>query len=138
MDQHPGLKRSRQRGDAIVEFAILAPSLMLILFGMLELGRVVDAWLVVHNAAREGARAGALDYQNTATTASNAAYAYLVSGFAPRRDIAAMSVPNVQVSTDTVQVTAAADVQVFTPWFQSLLGGTGSAHVQMTAAMRRQ
>jgi len=53
------LLRGRRRGDAVVEFALIAPVLLLLLFGVTELGRVVDAWVVVHNGVREGARAGA-------------------------------------------------------------------------------
>ena len=133
------LLKARRRGDAIVEFAILAPLLVFLLFGILEVGRVVDAWLVVHNAAREGARAGALDYQNTTTTATNAAQAYLSSALAPRGDItwSGVRTGGVTVTADSVQVTAEVDVQILTPWFQSLLGTTAS-HVQATASMRRQ
>jgi Flp pilus assembly protein TadG len=134
-----GPRRPRQRGDAIVELALLAPLLVLMLFGVLELGRVVDAWIVVNNAAREGARQAAMVYPDAATTstAQTATLAYLTSGFAPRGDIAATSVPSVQLTTDGVQVTAQADVQLYTPIFQSLLGGQ-VVHVVATAAMRRQ
>jgi Flp pilus assembly protein TadG len=129
----------RQRGDAIVELALLVPIMMLMLFGVVELGRVVDAWIVVNNAAREGAREAAMAYPDSATTstAQSATLAYLASGFAPRGDISATSVPNVQLTTDTVQVTAQADVQIYTPVFQSMLGGQ-AVHVQAVAAMRRQ
>jgi Flp pilus assembly protein TadG len=140
MDRAAFLKPGRrQRGDAIVELALLAPILMLILFGVLELGRVVDAWLVVENAAREGARAAVLVYPDSATTttAQSAATAYLNSGFAVRGDIAASSVPSVQVTTDSVQVTAQADVRLYTPMFQSMLGGS-VVHVLASASMRRQ
>ena len=129
----------RQRGDAIVELALLAPIMLLMLFGVLELGRVVDAWIVVNNAAREGAREAALAYPDATTlsTAQSATLTYLTSGFAPRGDISATSVPQVQLTTDTVQVTAEADVQIYTPVFQSMLGGQ-VVHVQAVAAMRRQ
>ena len=131
--------RGRRRGDAIVEFALLAPVLLLLLFGILELGRVLDAWIVVQNAAREGARAAVLVYPDSATTtaAQTTAVTYLNSGFAVRGDITTSSVPSVVITSDSVQVTAAADVQVLTPMFQSLLGGS-VAHVQATASMRRQ
>jgi len=129
----------RQRGDAIVELALLVPILVLMLCGVLELGRVVDAWIVVNNAAREGAREAALAYPDSATlsTAQSATLDYLTRGFAPRGDISAPSVPNVQLTSDTVQVTAEADVQIYTPLFQTMLGGQ-VVHVQAVAAMRRQ
>jgi Flp pilus assembly protein TadG len=129
----------RARGDAIVEFAILAPVLVLILFGVLEMGRVVDAWLVVHNAAREGARAGVLVYPDAAASsaAQNAASAYLTSGLGLRGDVASSAVPSVQVSSDTVQVSTSANVQVYTPLFQAIVG-TSTVRVQATASMRRE
>jgi Flp pilus assembly protein TadG len=129
----------RSRGDAIVEFAILAPALVLMLFGVLEMGRVVDAWLVVHNAAREGARAGVLVYADDASSAAaqSTASAYLSSGLGVRSDIAGSALPVVQLSSDTVQVTTATDVQLYTPLFQAMLG-TSAVHVQATASMRRE
>ena len=136
----------RRRGDSIVEFAILAPTLVLILFGVLELGRVVDAWLVVHNAAREGARAGVLVYPDSASlsAAQTAATAYLNAGLGPgiRSDIAAISAPTVWFATtaatnDTVEVSTGAYVQLYTPIFQSMFGST-TVHVGAIASMRRQ
>ena len=44
------------RGQALVEFTLVTPVFLLMLFGLLDLGRVVWANDVVANAAREGAR----------------------------------------------------------------------------------
>jgi Flp pilus assembly protein TadG len=143
MDLARALRRQRrgsQRGDAIVELALLVPLLMLMLFGVLELGRVVDAWIVVNNAAREGAREAAMAYPDSVTTSTgqSAALAYLNSGLAPRGDIAQpIPTPVVQLSSDSVEVTAKADVQLYTPLFQALLGGQ-VVHVVANATMRRQ
>jgi Flp pilus assembly protein TadG len=135
------LIRHRRRGDAIVEFALLAPLLVMILFGVMELGRVVDAWVVVHNAAREGARAGAAAYlgQDPATLAQAAANAYLASGFAGRADLATQpAVPPsaITITSDDVTVTAEAQVQIYSPMFQAMVGSP--VHVRATADMRRQ
>jgi len=43
-------------GQAIVEFALALPVLLLLLFGVIEFGRLVQAWLTVQNAARFGLR----------------------------------------------------------------------------------
>ncbi|MBI4507549.1 MAG: pilus assembly protein [Chloroflexi bacterium] len=45
-----------------VAFVLLAPVLLLVLFGSLEGGRVLSAWLVITNEAREAARYGAVNY----------------------------------------------------------------------------
>ncbi|MFQ5945562.1 MAG: TadE family protein, partial [Anaerolineae bacterium] len=43
-------------GQELVEFAILLPLLLLIAFGVLDLGRALHASITITNAAREGAR----------------------------------------------------------------------------------
>jgi Flp pilus assembly protein TadG len=51
--------RSRlERGQNAVEFALLLPVLFLILFGILDLGRLFFAAITITNAARDGARYG--------------------------------------------------------------------------------
>jgi Flp pilus assembly protein TadG len=51
---------SRQDGVAAVEFALILPVLALILFGVLEFGRVWSQYQVFQGAAREGARCAAV------------------------------------------------------------------------------
>ena len=48
--------RKTERGQALVEFAIVSIVLLLILFLIIEVSRVLWAWITVQNAAREGAR----------------------------------------------------------------------------------
>jgi len=50
----------RQRGAALVEFAIVAPLLILLLFGIVEFGWVLAQFNEVRHAAQEGARWGAV------------------------------------------------------------------------------
>ena len=50
-----------RRGAAVVEFAAVAPVLFLLIFGMIEFGRMVMVQQVLTNASREGARVGILD-----------------------------------------------------------------------------
>jgi len=51
---------SRQEGVAAVEFALILPVLALLLFGVLEFGRVWSQYQVFQGAAREGARCAAV------------------------------------------------------------------------------
>ncbi len=53
--------RKKRRGAAAVEFAIVAPVFFLLVFGMIEYGRMVMVQQVITNASREGARVGVLD-----------------------------------------------------------------------------
>ena len=50
------LRRGSSDGQALTEVALVAPLFFLLLFGMIDLGRVIWANDVVANAAREGAR----------------------------------------------------------------------------------
>ncbi|WP_422444893.1 TadE family protein [Thermoanaerobacterium sp. DL9XJH110] len=49
-----------QKGQAMVELALILPVIVLILFGILEFGRIFYSYIVITYAAREGARAGAV------------------------------------------------------------------------------
>jgi Flp pilus assembly protein TadG len=44
-----------ERGQGVVEFALLVPILLLVVFGALDFGRAFYGYTVVVNAAREGA-----------------------------------------------------------------------------------
>lgn len=49
-------RMSRTRGQALAEFAIVAPVFFLILFAIIDFGRYVYYTQILSNAAREGAR----------------------------------------------------------------------------------
>lgn len=51
--------RPDDRGQAIVEFALVSVLLFTLLFGGLDFGRALNAWAVVTHASREGARVAA-------------------------------------------------------------------------------
>jgi Flp pilus assembly protein TadG len=51
---------SREEGVAAVEFALILPVLALLLFGVIEFGRVWSQYQVFQGAAREGARCAAV------------------------------------------------------------------------------
>jgi len=51
-------KNNRQQGQSFVEMALTLPIILLIFFGMIEVGFAAHSYLVVVNAAREGARFG--------------------------------------------------------------------------------
>ncbi|HEY2640820.1 MAG TPA: TadE family protein [Streptosporangiaceae bacterium] len=64
---------SSDRGAAAVEFALLLPLLVLIVFGLIDFGRAINAQITLTQAAREGARSLALGqstYQSRAQAAA--------------------------------------------------------------------
>jgi hypothetical protein len=52
----PSGRRTRRRGQSLVEFALVLPIFMLILSGILDFGFLLYSRMSVINAAREGAR----------------------------------------------------------------------------------
>jgi hypothetical protein len=55
-DRHAG-----QRSQSIVEFAIVAPILLVLLFGIVDFGRVIYIYATLNQAVNEGARAAIRD-----------------------------------------------------------------------------
>lgn len=53
--------RRRERGQSLVETALVMPIVVLMLVGLFDLGRAVYAYNTVSNAAREGARVAAVN-----------------------------------------------------------------------------
>lgn len=94
--------KSGENGMALVEFALIVPFLVILLAGVLEFGRVLDAWVIVTNAAREGARYAALSGRSPNPMYANdiqwATHNYLVSGFSGRTDVTVPPASAVQVT----------------------------------------
>jgi Flp pilus assembly protein TadG len=53
---HLRCRQPDERGVALVEFALVLPLLLLLLFGMLDFGRAFNYWLDSTHLANEGAR----------------------------------------------------------------------------------
>ncbi len=61
------MKIKGQKGTAAVEFAIVLPVLVLLIFGCIEFGLLLYNKQVITNASREGARAGIVSQSPRAT-----------------------------------------------------------------------
>jgi Flp pilus assembly protein TadG len=67
----PGIAgRSRGRGQAVVEFALVVPVFFLAVFGLFDVGRLVYTNSALSQAAREGARAAATEVAWVGSTAA--------------------------------------------------------------------
>ena len=62
----PRTETTKDRGQAVLELALILPVVVLLIFGALEVGRVLNAWVIVTEAAREGARVAAARCTRTA------------------------------------------------------------------------
>ena len=55
-----GHPRKREGGQSLVEFALVLPIFLVVLFAIVDFGMAFHAWITVTNSAREGARIGAV------------------------------------------------------------------------------
>lgn len=64
------LRLKNIRGQAMIEFALVMPILMLVIFVFLQLGILLNNYLILNHLAREGARYAAVnsDYDSDTTT----------------------------------------------------------------------
>ena len=53
------------KGQSIVEIALILPVILLILFGIIQFGIIFNADLIITNASREGAREAAVGVSDT-------------------------------------------------------------------------
>jgi len=65
--------REEERGVALVEFALVAPLLLVLLFGMLDFGRTFNYWIDATHLANEGARWAVVN-KNPASSGTLQAY----------------------------------------------------------------
>ncbi len=61
MSALPRRGRRRQRGQGLVEFALVFPIIVLLLIATFDMGRAVYAYTSIANAARQGARVAAVN-----------------------------------------------------------------------------
>ena len=126
--------RKRQMAASIVSFALAGPLFLFIIFGMMEMGRVLNAWMVITNEAREAARYGAVTYNGALDPATQLANeqssvrAYIsqrldgqlaVSGIYRQPDVAL--VPSGTNQSPLVQVTIYYQVPIVIPIVSSFI-----------------
>jgi Flp pilus assembly protein TadG len=124
MDRH-----ERERGQTLVEFAVSLALLVLIFLGIFDLGRAFQAYIVITNAAREGAYYGAMHPSSTAGIVTRAISEAQGSGIA-------LSAANVAISGSGIpgtplRVTVHYDFSLFS----SFLPGRTGIRLQSSAEM---
>lgn len=64
-------RRSREDGVAMVEFAVILPLLLMLVFGIMEAGWAFAQLNDVHHGVREGARLAAVNFDPDGSSATN-------------------------------------------------------------------
>ena len=120
------LRRKKQEGASLVEFSVIAPLFVVLLFGLVEFGMAIYDKGVLTNASREGARFGVV-YSNprkTSTDIRNQVQTYLTNaGFTDTASINVTGAGGNSGASLQVTVTYPYHFQVL-PNFVSGLTGT--------------
>jgi Flp pilus assembly protein TadG len=119
--------RASDRGAAAVEFALVLPLLVILIFGIIDFGRMLNAKITLTEAAREGARAAALVGPDAATDRVRAA----ADGY-DLNDPDIEACPASPGAGDDATVTVTYDFQFITP-ISLLLGADGDGIVRLSA-----
>jgi Flp pilus assembly protein TadG len=130
--------RRRSRGQALVEFSIAFLVFVFVVFGIIDLGRVVYAHNALSEAAREGARYGSV--QARSATDIPGIEAFTVDHVTAIPDVTATAqcirtgaVVLACHQYDTLEVRAEADVEMLTPLLSQLMGGLGLNPISLSS-----
>jgi Flp pilus assembly protein TadG len=114
----------RERGQSLVETGIVFPILLLLLAAVVDFGRAFDAYIVLTNAAREGARWGSVNPELTVDEVKQIVVDDVLGSGTNITNWALFGSGNVTVDgqeawSDVVQVTV---TYPFNLWFGQLIG----------------
>ena len=118
------------RGQAIVEFALILPVLILLLAGILDFGLILNQYITVSHAAREGARSAALGGTDATAIADIKAAA---SGLDTTQLVISIS-PATRIRGNSVTVSVSSPIQPVTPLIGSFF--TTKLTVNSSVVMR--
>ncbi len=120
-----------QKGQSLVEFTLAIPLFVVILFGIIEFGRLWETMNILTSAAREGSRVAAVNQSAGGVNVSGAVGAAQNVLSAANINNATISVsgPN---ATDEVTVTVS---MVYTPITGSIIPGISSFSLSRSTTM---
>ena len=127
------LSRTRRRGAAVTEFAIVAPLFLLMVMGIIELGRALMVQQVLINASRVGARA-AITLGATTSDVQTAVQDYAQSVAVP--GVTVTVTPNPASATAGTMMSVATSVNfnqvswLASPWFLNGKSLTADSHMR--------
>jgi Flp pilus assembly protein TadG len=129
--------RKRHRGAAVVEFAIVAPVFFVMVFGMIEFGRMIMVQQVLTNASREGARIAVLD-GTTVSDINTKVQSYLTAAGLPAvNPVLSPSDPSTAGYGAPVSVTVQVSFSQVS-WLPTPMFLSGSTQLSATTVMRRE
>lgn len=119
-----------QKGNSIIEFALVLPLLLLILFGITEFGRAILVTNILHTASREGARIAAVSPIDDSLSVQSRVQEVLATSNITPKDI----IIEYTAATKSIKVSVKADFEVLS---LGILGSfAGIIELQGTTVMK--
>ena len=106
-----------EKGQSLVEFALLVPILILILMAVIEFGFMFNTYITINNASREGARLGSLG----ASDGEVALRVLEASPNLPAENFTISITPGNRNRGDMIRVSIQYDYQIITPIMSTVL-----------------
>ncbi len=125
-------RRDRERGAAAVEFAIILPLFVLLIFGTMEAGWFFSQQVEIRNAAREGARLAVVDYGTAGDVILETCNRAQISGAGARVTIAKSASDVDGLGADSVSVTIDKTYASLTGVFNFFDGNMSSTAIMRT------
>ncbi|GAA1141208.1 TadE/TadG family type IV pilus assembly protein [Nesterenkonia lutea] len=128
--------RDRDRGASAVEFAIVAPVLVLMLLGILAFGHAFHVQSVLSNAARDGVRVMALQDTSGGVDPQAVAKETAISSASPSASISAAQISIIPSTCEAAGTSGPGTATVTISYPMQLLGGLGAVTLTGKGTMR--
>lgn len=121
----------KEKGQAMVEFALVLPILLLLLCGICEFGWIFSQQILANNACREAVRYAAVHYRDDGFTAVESQATLIVKNYSDNFS-AQITVPQIE----EIKVDLNGKVPLLTPFFGFLDDGSGNFDLAADCTMR--
>lgn len=122
MKQHR-YTRKKERGQSLVEAALILPVLIMIMLGLLDLGRAYYSLVVLNDAADEGASYAAIRPNDVAGIQARSASASALLVTIETDDVSVTYAPGGTVPGQPITVTVTVEMVIYTPFVGALVSG---------------
>lgn len=125
---------NKKKGQALVEFAIILPILIFILAGIIEFGMMLNSYLTIQNASREGARYGIMG-------ANDSEIIQIVRDTSPNLDQTKLIIEitpgqSSRKSGDTIKVKVIYNYKLIVPIISNILGNSIKLNAQTSMSFK--
>lgn len=115
--------RNKERGQSLVEAALILPVLIMVMLGLLDLGRAYYFLVALNDAADEGASYAAIRPNDVAEIQARSASASALLVTIEPDDVSVTYSPEGTWPGQPITVTVTVDMVIYTPFVGALVSG---------------